>query len=349
MNLLDSKLYNEDIDIAIKHSVNIEKMKKSKVLITGVTGTIGSFIADMFVKLNKDYAYSCCLYLAGRSVEKLKDKYEPFNDGCITYVIYDINKSIEFDFEVDYIVHAAGNAHPAAFTSDPVGTIIGNVNGTYNLLEYARMHNTKRFLYISSGEVYGQGDETLKSFDEKYISPIDIVSPRSCYPSSKRTTENLCASYFAQYGLETVIARPSHTFGPCITPSDSRANAQFIRNALDKKNIVLKSKGTQIRSYNYIADCASGLITILLNGDCGQAYNTSNPAIQISIAELAETIANEAGTDIIFEIANEEDLKNQSPIPNQVLSCEKLRALGWNEAFRIEDAVKHTILILQGE
>ena len=139
------------------------------------------------------------------------------------------------------------------------------------------------------GPVTADGREvSLEAFDENYSGYIDQTSPRSCYPTSKRTTETLCASYYAQYGLHTVIVRPCHTYGPGITDSDSRANVQFFRNVLNGEDIVLKSAGSQMRSYSYIADCASVIITCLLNGDPGQAYNSANPDARITLKLIGE-------------------------------------------------------------
>jgi nucleoside-diphosphate-sugar epimerase len=258
-------------------------------------------------------------------------------------------KPISFDIPADYIIHAGGNAHPSAFNSDPVGTIIGNVNGTYNLLEYGRKHNTKRFCYISSGEVYGQGDLELDSFEETYSGYVDSTSPRSCYPNSKRTTETLCASYSKQYGLETVIVRPCHTYGAGFTKTDSRANAQFFRNVLQGEDIVMKSAGQQMRSYCYIADCASIIFTALLNGHSGEAYNSANSQSRTTIAGLAEEIAEAAGRKVIFENPSVLDIANQTPIAKQVLSSEKIEALGWNGHYTIKEGVAHTLAILRHE
>lgn len=119
-------------------------------------------------------------------------------DASIGFLKYDMTGPIEFDVPVDYIIHAAGNAHPAAFNGNPVGTIIGNVESAFGLLEYLRKHHGKRLLYVSSGEVYGQGDISLDAFEEEYVGYVDILSLRSCYPLSKRTTENLCGSYWKQ-------------------------------------------------------------------------------------------------------------------------------------------------------
>lgn len=349
MNIYDSKTYIDDLKTAILHSIGIKELRKKSILITGATGTIGSFIADMLAQYNKENGAEIKLYVAGRNLDKLKERYNVYEDAMIVPIQYDVTLPIEFDFDMDYIIHAAGNAHPAAFNGNPVETIIGNVIGTYNLLEYAREHGVKRLLYVSSGEVYGQGNLELDEFDETYAGYIDILSTRSCYPSSKRATENLCVSYYKQYGTETVIVRPCHTYGPVITASDNRANAQFIRNALNNEDIVMKSAGKQLRSYNYVSDCASAILTVLVNGVSGEAYNIANPKIRISISELANIIAETVGTKVVYMNPNEKELADRTPISKQVLSSRKISELGWEEAYTIERGIVNTIKILQGK
>ena len=236
----------------------MEKLFGKSVLITGATGTIGSFVADTLIRFNHQNAAKLKIYLAGRDLEKLRMRFEECEN--IDFLIYDMESPIKFEVSVDYIIHAAGNAHPAAFNGDPVGTIIGNVESTFALLEYLKKHCGKRLLYVSSGEVYGQGDVSISAFKEEYAGYVNALSPRSCYPLSKRTTENLCVSYWKQYGGETVIVRPCHTYGPCMTTTDNRAHVQFFHNALDGEDILLKSAGRQMRSYNYVADCVAGLL-----------------------------------------------------------------------------------------
>ena len=176
-----------------------------------------------------------------------------------------------------------------------------------------------------------------------------MQSPRSCYPAGKRVTENLCASYTKQYGLETVVIRPCHTYGPCITLSDNRANVQFFRNVLNGENIVMKSTGSQMRSYNYIADCASALFTVLINGNSGEAYNTANPDARCSIADFARTIAKEAEIKVVFADPDAADIANRTPIAKQVLSSRKIESLGWRGSFPLEVGIKHMISMLQGK
>lgn len=345
MNLRQSKLYTEDLETTLAHAVDIEKLYGKKVLITGATGTIGSFAADALIHLNQKVKANIRVLLAGRSVEKLQNQFG--NHDNVKYLPYDLNAPIEFDEAIDYVIHAAGNAHPAAFNGDPVGTIVGNIDSTHRLLEYMKNHGGKRCLYVSSGEVYGQGDISLDAFDETYSGYLDILSARSCYPLSKRMTENLCVSYWKQYDIESVIVRPCHTYGPFMTPSDNRAHTQFLHNALSGEDVVMKSAGTQMRSYNYVADCVAGLLTVLVNGNVGEAYNLANPKVRVTIAEFAEKIATAEECKVIFDNPTEADVANRSPIPKQILATGKLESLGWQPAFSIDLGIRHTLDILK--
>lgn len=344
MKLRQCKLYLEDIDRTLAHVVGIERLQHKNILVTGATGTIGSFLSDTLIRFIQKYNPDTTIYLAGRSVEKLRNLFGVQKN--VEFVPYDMNAPIEFDVHLDYVIHAAGNAHPAAFNGNPVGTIMENVDSTFRLLEYLRTHQGKRLLYVSSGEVYGQGNISLDSFDESYSGYVDVLSPRSCYPLSKRLTENLCSSYWKQYKIENVIVRPCHTYGPYITETDNRAHAQFFHNALNGENIILKSAGTQMRSYNYVADCVAALLSVLTQGTPGEAYNLANSQSRLTIAELAEKIAIAGHCKVVFQIPSAEDKANQSPIPKQVLNTRKVEQLGWQPAFSLEEGVCHTLKIL---
>lgn len=344
MNFYLSKTYLKDIESTFRNVKALGELNNRTVLITGCTGTIGSWTADTLLMYNKANAAGIRIILAGRSVERMTARF-----GCGSnapdYVYYDLNKAPDWGFPVDYIIHAAGNAHPAAFNGDPCGTITGNILGTWNLLKYGLDHGCRRFLYVSTGEVYGQGDLSLDSFEETYGGYVDPTSPRSSYPNSKRAAETLCTSFTSQYGMETVIVRPSHTYGPCVTPSDNRANVQFLRNGFEGRDIVLKSAGAQKRSYTYVPDCVSAALTVLLKGQKGNAYNCAVPEARASIAEFAQAVAEEAGTKVIFSDPTAADIANRTPIAKQVLSSEKTEALGWKGLYDVKTGICHTLRI----
>ena len=309
---------------------------------------IGSFIVDVLLEYNRLESAAIQIYALGRSEQRLHARFEDVITDHLHFVAQDINQPPHFDFDVDYIIHAASNAYPASFANDPVGTIMNNIFGTQYLLDYALNHGAKRFLFVSSGEVYGQGDPALTAFPEHFSGYVDPTEPRSCYPSSKRAAETLCVSYTQQFGLETVIVRPCHIYGPNTTGSDNRASVQFMNNAINGEDILMKSRGTQMRSYCYVADCASALLTVLTCGEKQQAYNIANPEARVTIAGLAEEIAETAGQKVVFA---EEDVVpegQKTPITYAVLDSEKLCSLGWKGNYTVKQGVLSTYKVLTG-
>ena len=230
--------------------------------------------------------------------------------------------------------------------------IKSNIYGTANLIEYGMAHGMRRFLYVSTGEVYGEGgasEETpdgpaFKETDSGYVNP---VLPRSCYPSSKRAAETLCAAYKEQYGADVVIARPCHTYGPHFTPSDNRVYAQFIRNVLRGEDIVMKSDGSQFRSWCYVVDCVRALLYILLKGEAGEAYNIADKNSNVTIRQLAEMIAGAAGRKVVLQIPKDSESKGYNRVTRSLFFTRKLEALGWSISGNMSDKLARTVEIAQ--
>ena len=249
---------------------------------------------------------------------------------------------LECDIRFDYIIHAASYASPNFFAQKPVEVIKSNIDGVANLIEYGLKHGMKRFLYVSSGEVYGEGDGRI--FTEDYSGYVNCATPRACYPSSKRAAETLCVAYAAEFGVDVVIARPCHTYGPYFTEQDNRVYAQFIRNVLRGEDIVMKSSGEQFRSWCYVVDCVSALLHILLKGDKGQAYNIADEYSNITIKELAEMVAAIGGRKVIVDIPDSDEKRGFNVVTKSVFSTRKLKQLGWSVLpYMMIDKMKSTI------
>lgn len=347
MNYYSSKSYITDLESAIGAVVGISKLKNTSILITGASGLIGSFIVDMLLIYNEMENANIRIYALGRSIERLADRFDYAKTENLIYIEHDVINKPEFEYQIDYIIHAASNAYPAAFINDPVGTIMSNIQGTKHMLDYGRKFNSRRMLFVSSGEVYGQGDLSLESYIESYSGYVDPTSPRSCYPNSKRAGETLCSAYTRQYGLDTVIVRPCHTYGPNATAGDNRANVQFMNNALNGVDIVLKSPGNELRSYCYIADCASAVLTVLINGNSCEAYNIANSQAKITIAGFASVVAKLTGRKVVYAGQDEISIAERTPISKQVLCSDKIEKLGWKGRYDIKEGVEHTLAILR--
>ena len=171
--------------------------------------------------------------------------------------------------------------------------------------------------------------------------------PRACYPESKRAAETLCASYAAQYGVDALVARLCHVYGPTFTASNSRADAQFIRKALAGEDIVMKSTGSQVRSFCYVADAVNALLT-LLAGAKGQAYNVANRASVASIRQYAETLADIAGVKVVFDVPPEAEKAGYTKITRAVLNPAKLEGLGWTPRYDLRQGLEATYRCCKG-
>lgn len=338
------KLYQENIEKALKNN-KFEGLKNQSVLITGANGLIGSAIIDVLNYLNGKFKYNINIIAAVRNVNKLNERFKGYKG--LTILEQDVTNKIEIPYKADYIIHAASNAHPKAYSEDPVGTMLGNFLGMNNVMEYAKSCGCKRVEYVSSGEVYGQSDIKDIAFNEEYMGKVDSTNPRNCYPLSKLASETLCISYSQQFGIETVIARPCHVYGPTQTESDTRVSAQFIKNVLEGKDIVMKSEGLQTRSYCYVVDCATAILTILLYGKSSNAYNVSNKNSIITIREMADCIAKQNSKKVIFEIPTQKEKMGFTPITRAVLDSTKLEELGWKACWSFEDGIKQTINIMK--
>ena len=263
-------------------------------------------------------------------------------------MIQNVIDPLNTKYSINYIIHAASNAYPELFDKDPVGTMMGNFIGLNNILDFSVRNNVERVLYVSSGEIYGKIDD-MESIIENNYGYVDILKSRSCYPMSKRASETLAISYNKQYNLNVVIVRPCHIFGPTATSKDNRISSLFVKMGLNGENIVLKSKGTQKRSYCYITDCICALLTILDKGKCAEAYNISNPNSIVTIAELAQTISKKTNVKLLFDIPSKNEEKNFNSMENAVLNSDKLIELGWNPLYDFETAMDNNIKILKNE
>jgi len=336
-------LYWEDIAGLWDRLGDFGRFQGKRVLITGVTGMIGSCLADALTALNERGRLGMTLYGVSRHPEGHAGRFPG-----VRLLAADLANPGEDLPEADIVVHAASNAHPAAFSADPVGTMLGNLLGTRSLLEMARRVAGSRFLFVSTGEIYGENPAVTEGFSETDFGRVDPMSPRSCYPESKRAAETLCASYASQYGVDALVARLSYVYGPTLSDANTRADAQFLRKALAGEDIVLKSPGTQVRTYTYVTDAVAGLLAILLRGERGEAYNVASRLGTISIRGYAETLAKLAGVRVVFDLPDEGERRGYSAVTRAVQRGDKLEALGWRPLVDVEEGLRRTLLIKGG-
>lgn len=343
---IGNETYIKDLETALNSIVNYRELFRKRVLVTGATGLIGSFIVDLLLYLDQRENAEIEVYALARSEESLRRRFQSLQKmEELHFLVQDVIEPLRLQERVDYIVHAAGDGFPSAFREHPVDTMTPAVLGTYQLLQYANKLQVDKFLYLSSGEVYGKLYGKEHAFLESEIGNIDSMDVRSCYPMAKRCAETLCVSFMEQYQVPVVIARLSHTYGANVSERDNRATVQFMKNAVSHQNIVLHSLGSQMRSYTYVADCVSGILTVLLKGKAGEAYNVANASSRVTIAEFARIVAEVSGSQCIFEQPTDCEEKELTPIEYAVLASDRLENLGWVGQYDIFSGVSNMLEI----
>ena len=336
-NILDNEIYKNDLNKAIS-SIDLSQLQNKSILITGGLGLICSTIVDLLYTANLNIK----IFIADINEQFYKERYSNYKD--IVYIKYDALNDINFNISVDYIIHGAGLASPELYVEKPVETMLSNFNGLLNLLNYAKDKNVKRLLYISSSEVYGIKSNN-NSFIESEFGSVNINDVRSSYSEAKRSSEVLCRAFSKEYGVNTVIVRPGHIYGPTASPKDKRISSVFCYQAAKGENLVMKSAGQQMRSYCYSIDCAAQILLVLLNGLCGEAYNIGHSK-STTIKEMASIVAKAGNVELIIEDYVKQD-PSFNPMNNSSLDTKKVFSLGYYDIFSVEDGLSHTIEVLK--
>lgn len=346
--LYDNNQWLSDIDQVSSVIPELHGIAGKSIMITGAAGLVCSSVVDILFRYNDTHNIPIQILAAGRWPEKMEKRF----GGLVKrpdfhFILYDAEKAVNnIGVHADFIIHGASNAYPALVVKEPVETMLSNFLGIKCLLDYAKENNTKRVLYISSSEIYGEipGDEPYK---EGQYGSIDILNPRNAYSVGKCAAEALCSSYAAEYHVEPLIVRPGHIYGPTASPLDTRVSSAWAFQAAKGKDIIMKSDGSQIRSYVYCLDCASAILKVLLSGKASHAYNISNPNSIVNIKTIGRMLAKAGGVKLKMEKASEDEIKSFNPMNNSSLESQRLLDLGWRGCFNAEEGSEHTVKILK--
>lgn len=344
------KIILEDIERILSSDIDWNVFQNKTVLITGANGMLPSYMVEVLLTLNRKYDFNIKVLALVRNLKRALNCFNGYTekDG-LYYIVQDVSTPIMYASPIHYIVHAASQASPLYYGTDPVGTLNANIMGTHTLLELAVKKTTESFLFFSTGGVYGDmSDNTLPIKEDMcgYLNPLKV---RSCYFESKRMGENMCVSYSYQYGIKTSIVRVFHTLGPNINLSDGRAFSDFCKCIVENRDIVLRSDGCAKRSFCYVSDAVVAYFKILLNGEDRQAYNVGGGIKEeISMCDLAKNLIAlypQKHLKVIYDI----DLNNvtygkmKSPIMRVLPDLEKIEKLGWSQQIPVLEAFQRTI------
>ena len=336
-----SAIIEEDLNY-IHSCVDMKKFEGKTLMISGATGLIGKTIINSLISWNKKSSRSIKIVAVVRNEKKAKMLFG--EKDYLTYVVGDIT-NVEFpDIDVDYIIHAASNTDSFSFGNHPINIINTAYKGTENLLKFSADKKIKRFVYLSSMEVYGTPENDLKIY-ENSPSNLQTSNVRSCYPESKRMCESLCVAYEKEFGIPFQVLRLTQTFGPGVEKNDNRVFAQFANSIIENKDIVLKTEGKTKRCYLYTADAVTAIFISRLCEQKNQFFNVANESSYCSIREMADMVVEKiSGNRIKVVIDIDNDNKScYAPTLCMNLCCDKINEIGWKANYSLIDSYKRMI------
>lgn len=341
-----ARIVQEDVARILEAALPWAMLADRVILLSGANGFLASYLVETLLAMRQQLGFGPRAVIGlVRDRARTAARFG-HHDGRtdLRFVQAAVEDSFAIDGPVDFVVHAASQASPRSYLTDPVGVMRANVDGTRNLLELARAKDA-RFLFFSSGEVYGQTDRVpTGEADYGFLDPLAV---RSCYGESKRAGETMCACWAHQHGLHVSVVRPFHTYGPGVALDDGRVFADFVADIVAGRDIVMKSDGTARRAFCYVADATEGFLTVLLKGESGQAYNIGDEAGEISIAALARLLVElfpERALKVVTDPSRQSPTYAASPITRNAPSTARAAALGWAARTSLADGFRKMVL-----
>lgn len=343
---MNSIIEHDIIEIVSNKSL-FEPLEGHTVLVTGATGLIGSLLIQSMIKYNENCTEKINVIGLARNGNKVNALFKEFlfSKHELSFCIQDIRDCIVIEADIDYIIHTASITQSKDFITYPVETIKTTVYGCENILNLGVRKKVKALIYLSSLEVYGlpfKSDNELY-FNEEMFGQLNPCLIRSSYSESKRLAESMCAAYAAEFNVPVKIVRLSQTFGPGVEYNDNRVFAEFARCVIENKNIILHTTGQTIRNYCYTSDAIKGILTVLLKGNAGEAYNVANKKTTISIYDMANMVCTLSSQSIDVEIDVDDTNRGYNPMMKLALDTEKIEGLGWYPQYELNEMFERLI------
>ena len=302
-----------------------------RVLITGGAGFMGSNAIRYFLKKYSDIEIVNLdkLTYAGNP-DNLKDIENNSRYRFIKGDIIDRNLLDNTVKDVDVIINYAAETHVDRSILDPKEFIVTDVLGTYSLLESAKKHNIKKYIQISTDEVFG-------SIQDGKFTEESPFKPNSPYAASKAGGDHLCRAYFKTYDVPVIVTHSCNFFGPYQYPE--KLIPLFITNLLENKKIPVYGDGLQAREWISTQDHCQAVDLILQKGKAGEVYNISTgdeiKNIEITKLLLAELNKNDSFIDYVKDRPGHDR--------RYAIDATKLRVLGWSPKMNFNNGIKQTI------
>jgi len=346
-------IIDEDIATILDADVPWSALSGRTVLISGAGGFLPAYIVRTLIALNDRAILSAPIRVLAlvRNITRARRRLGAFEGRPdFQWLEQDVTVSPKVDEAVDFVIHAASQASPKFYSTDPVGTLEANVLGTRALLAMSKQKRSSSFLFFSSSEVYGEvAPDQIPTREDQY-GFLDPTLVRSCYGESKRMGETMCVSWAHQFGLDVKIVRPFHTYGPGMALDDGRIFSDFVANIVHRQNLKIKSDGKARRAFCYVADATVGFFKVLLEGASGGAYNIGNPAAELSIGELADTLVaefSERDLAVSYEARSAGVGYTASTVSRNSPDIARAAALGWQPKTLVAEGFRRTVTSLE--
>lgn len=321
-----------------------DRLAGSAVLVTGGGGFLCSYLLDFLAAFNEAHPDRACRVTAVDNFKSgLPERIAHLRDRAdFRFLEADLTQPFAIAEPQDWLVHGAGIASPPAYRRWPLETIDVAVVGTRSLLEHARQHGARGMLLLSSSEIYGDPDPASIPTPEDYRGYVSCTGPRACYDESKRLAETLAATYHRLYDTPVVTMRPFNVYGPGQRIDDGRIIPDLMRATLEGKPLVLHSDGRATRAFCYVADAIRGLLTVLFDGQRGEAYNVGNDEAEMPIGRVAELMSEIGGQPVEYRASADPLYLTDNP-QRRCPDLAKLRGLGYVPHVSLREGLARTL------
>ncbi len=333
----------EDLEHVLNHTrEHWEYLRGGKIFITGATGFFGIWLLETFCYANKKLNLGAELVGLTRNPAAFRIKVpHVVEDLAIKLHQGDVQNFCFPKGKFTHCIHAATTSSSYIPPRIMLDTIIG---GTTRTIDFAVAAGIKRFLFVSSGAIYGKQPTGMTHIKEEHAGGPDTLHPDSAYAEGKRVGELLCAIARQNSKIEIMIARCFAFVGPHLPLDSHFAIGNFIRDVISKKPIIIKGDGTPCRSYLYAADLSIWLWTILLKGQSGSAYNVGSPD-SADINQIAVKVSQTLEGEIRRKLSgNKKSRVVNKYIPNVKRAEAKL---GLKQQISLEQSIKKTAAYYQ--
>ena len=339
---MNNIIKNDCIDIYEEYIKDLKKLSGKKILVTGGSGFLLSYLVYLFLYFNEKNKSKIHIHVLDRDIKKFEDFK---NHKYLKLMKADISKKQNLSKNYHYIIHGASIASPVLYKKKPLQTITSNVDGLLNILsKYKKSKTLKSMIFMSSSEIYGDPDNKNIPTKETYKGNVSCVGPRACYDESKRLGETISSVFFNKYNIPIKIVRPFNVYGPGQSLNDKRILPDLMNNIKINKDIILYSDGTPTRSFCYISDQIRGILEVLFRGKNGEPYNVGNTE-EISIKKIAKIAVKLSGKklDIKIKINSDKTFNTDSP-KRRCPNIDKIFALNkWKPKINLENGLLRTI------